>query len=79
MAVLSWAWAFVVMLRRWEVWLKLANSKLALSRCALMESLDVEFTGSSHLHCIRVWVFWCGIGVVEGMLSAVWGMKEFIG
>ena len=41
--------------------------------------LDADVTGSSHLHCIRVWVFWCGEGVVEGMFSAVWGMKELIG
>ena len=59
--------------------LKLAYSSLALSRCALIASLDAEVTRSSHLHCIRAWVFWCGVGVVEGMLSAVWGMKEFMG
>ena len=61
------------------MWLKLACSSLTLSRCALMASLDAEVTGSSHLHCIRVWVFWYGAGVVEGTLSAVWGMKEFMG
>ena len=69
----------VVILRRWEVWLKLASSSLALSRCALMDSLDADVTGSSHLHCIKVWVFWCGEGVVEGTFSAVWGMKELMG
>ena len=28
-AILSWVWAFVVILRRWDVWLKLANSTSA--------------------------------------------------
>ena len=69
----------VVMFKRWEVLLKLACSILALSRCALIVSLDAVVTGSSHLHCMSAWVFWCGVGVVEGTLSLVWGIKESIG
>ena len=76
-----WLWSLilVVMFRRWEVRLKLACSRLALSRCALIVSLDAVVTGSSHLHCMRAWVFWCGVGVVEGTLSAVWGIKDSMG
>ena len=74
-----WSLILVVILMRWEVWLKLACSSLALSRCALMDSLDADVTGSSHLHYIKVWVFWCGEGVVEGMFSAVWGIKDSMG
>ena len=44
-----------------------------------MDSLDTDVTGSSHLHCIKEWVFWCGDGVVGGMLLAGWGMNELMG
>ena len=69
----------VVMLRRWEVWLKKAHSNLACFKCSLMMSCVSGAMGFSHLHCIREWVFECGGGVVEGMPSADWGMKEFMG
>ena len=52
---------------------------MACFKCALMISLVSGVMGFSHLHCIRECVFWCGGGVVEGMLSADWGMKEFMG
>ena len=72
----------VVMFRRWEVWLKLlklAYSILAFSRCALIASLDAVDIGPSHLHCMSAWDFWYGVGIIEGTLPFVWGIKESIG
>ena len=77
--VWSWSLDIVVMFRRWEVWLKLACSILAFSRCALIASLDAVDTGPSHLHCMSAWDFWYGVGVIEGTLPFVWGIKESIG
>ena len=69
----------VVMLSTWEVRLNKAYSNLAIFMCSLMMSCVSGAMGFSHLHCIREWVFECGGGVVEGMPSADWGMKEFMG
>ena len=79
MAVLSWAWAFVVMLRRWEVWLKLANSTSASFRWAFISSCEAGDTGSFHLHCIRAWVLVRFVGDIESALSLASGMKVCIG
>ena len=75
MLVLSRLWAFVVILRRWEVWLKLAYSISAFSRWALIVSFEAKVTGSFHLHCIRAWVLLYEVGVIEGALLLAWGMK----
>ena len=75
MLVLSRLWAFVVILKRWEVWLKLAYSILAFSRWALIVSFEAKGTGSFHLHCIRAWVLLYGVWVIESVLSLAWGMK----
>ena len=73
--VLSRSLIFVVILKRWEVWLKLACSILAFSRWVLIVSFEAKGTGSFHLHCIRAWVLLYGVGVIESALSLAWGMN----
>merc|ERR1711954_401934 len=77
--VCVWAWAFVVMLRRWEVWLKLANSMSASFRLAFISSYEAGDTGSFHLHCIRAWVLVHFVGDIESVLSLASGMKVCMG
>ena len=79
MLVLSWTWAFVVILKRWEVWLKLAYSMSAFFRWALISSCEAKGTGSFHLHCIRAWVLVYGVGEIESALSLAWGMEVCMG
>ena len=73
--VLSRSLIFVVILKRWEVWLKLACSISAFSRWVLIVSFEAKGTGSFHLHCIRAWVLLYGVGVIKSALSLAWGMK----
>ena len=69
----------VVMLRRWEVRLKKAYSKLACFRCCLMLFCARGSMGCSHLHCMREWVFGYESVVVVGVPSADWGVKDLMG
>ena len=55
----------------------LGNQKALL---LTLEALRIGFErGPSHLHCVRAWDFWYGVGMVEGALLFVWGIKESIG
>ena len=49
-AILSWAWAFVVIFRRWDVWLKLAYSTSASLRWVFISCWEAGDNGSFHLH-----------------------------